>query len=175
MPEFMPEPCLTLETKEDVIAALADTSWKDQPYPYEYRVKSVWLISLIEEIIATTGRYFAYNSEVKRLAEQRLGYPAQNDAYYSKENNPLSTLIYNAQCYQRSDKLRAAGYQPMTQALIEEAFAKAAKIEIISDSLLGGPRPVVLNAREIGGKVYAMQPRKRKYHIAPGGQPAKII
>ena len=95
MPEFMPEPCLTLETKEDVIAALADTSWKDQPYPYEYRVKSVWLISLIEEIIATTGRYFAYNSEVKRLAEQRLGYPAQNDAYYSKENNPLSTLIYN--------------------------------------------------------------------------------
>ena len=30
----------------------------------------------------------------------------------------------------------------MTQALIEEAFAKAAKIEIISDSLLGGPRPL---------------------------------
>lgn len=112
MPEFMPEPCLTLETKEDVIAALADTSWKDQPYPYEYRVKSVWLIGLIEEIIATTGRYFAYNSEVKRLAEQRLGYPAQNDAYYSKENNPLSTLIYNAQCYRAATSYAPPAISP---------------------------------------------------------------
>ena len=111
MPDFMPEPSRVLETLADLIGALANSEeWQSQPYPYGWHVKSLWLIALIDE--STAARGFAYNSEVKRLAEERLGYPPKPDAAYSNESDALSQLIYNAQRYRRSDALRAAGYAP---------------------------------------------------------------
>ena len=45
---------------------------------------------------------------------------------------------------------------------------------MFSEGLLGSSVQR-LNPKEIGGKVYAMIPKKRKYHIRPEGQPVKIV
>ena len=169
MPNFMPEPSLTLDTIEDVRAALANPDeWYEMPFPRSWRVKSQWLIGLIDEY-AATGK-FPYNAEVQRLAEARLGIPRQDD-----NGSALSRLVYNAQRFRRSDQLRADGYAPLTQAMIEEVFARRAHIELMAESVLGNPAPTLLNVREIDGGRYAMLPRKRKWAVKPDGQPAKIV
>ena len=161
---LMPEPSLYLETIDDLRQALVDLSWDGKSYPSKWKVKSQWLIDLIEELSTDD---FAYNSDVLREAEKRLGgYPDRTPAGYSQEGSPLSTLIYNAQRYRRSDKLKALGYQPMTQELIEEAFQRGRKIDM---------QGVVLSVKEKSGKRYAMKSRKRVWAVSPQGQPAKIV
>ena len=136
--------------------------------PFAWRIKSCWLIALIDQY-AATGQY-PYNSAVQRVAEKRLGIAQQSDS-----GSALSQLVYNAQRFQRSDQLQAAGYQPLTQTMIAEAFAKAAHIELFGESLIGNPGPVRLNVRNIDGTLYAMRPHKRKYAVQPVEQPAKIV
>ncbi len=63
----------------------------------------------------------------------------------------LLLLIYNAREYRQSDALRAAGYEPLTQAIIEEAHRTGAVIEC-----LGGLRLRTAVGRD---KVYAFKPR----------------
>ena len=173
MAEFMPEPSLTLATREDVIAALADETLWTRPYPFSWRIKSDWIIGLIDEIVAT-GRY-PYNATVKTLACQRLGYPAMSDAEYAKEGDNLSRLVYNAQGFRRSDQFIAAGYTPFTPAMLDEAYTIGAKVEVAGETLLGGSAATVLTPKDIDGKLYAMLPRKRTRHLPPMGQPAKIV
>ena len=173
MAEFMPEPSLNLATREDVIAALADETLWTRPYPFSWRIKSVWIIGLIDEIVAS-GKY-PYNATVKKLACERLGYPSMSDAEYAKEGDNLSRLVYNAQGYRRSDQFIAAGFTPFTPAMLDEAYTIGAKIELAGESLLGGPVLVFLTPKDIDGKLYAMLPRKRTRHLPPMGQPAKIV
>jgi hypothetical protein len=181
MTQFQPEPVLILESDKDVAecvtqcvvrkgrdgvnsdySSIADffglVSSRDV-----YRIKSTWLIALIDEIAAST---YPYNSTVQRAAETRLGIPAQPD-----NGSLLSLLIYNAQGYRRSDKLIAAGFRPLTQRMLEDAFRLKAQIATAGD-VCGDS---VYNVRMVSGKLYAMKPRKRKWAAQISGQPARIV
>jgi hypothetical protein len=172
MIEFMPEPTLILENKDD-LAALLDTKPEAEIRLHRHRIKSRWLIGLIDEI-AASGRY-PYNATVNKLACERLGYPPKSEAEYSREGTALSWLIYNAQNFRRSDQFIAAGYTPFTPAMLDEAYTIGAKVEVAAETLLGGSAVIVLTPKDIDGKLYAVLPRKRTQHLPPMGQPAKII
>jgi hypothetical protein len=169
MSTFKPSPVLVLETQEQVREAIA-TQQRDTLFGFRgmdiYRIKSLWLIDLIRDIISANGRDFAYNADVKKLAEQRLGFPPKPEAEYSREGDVLSLLIYNAQCYRQSDELYAAGYVPFTEAMLAEAHQAQKAIVTLGGKTL---KPRVLN-----GKLYAMEPRKRRYAVAAMGQPARF-
>jgi hypothetical protein len=157
MSDFKPEPVLHLVTMEDTRRALIEPSWyadRDS----RWNVKSDWIISLIDEI-EQAGSY-PYNADVQRLAESRLGVDPSPDS-----GNPLSTLVYNAQCYRRSDQYRAQGFAPLTQAMIDAAGA-GANIET-----QGG----TYNVREVNGQLHLMKPRARVYRVSVIGQPARIV
>ena len=156
MSDFMQEPYLILHTQADVAAALRDTSWMKLPYPQSYRIKSVWLISLIDEIEAS-GK-FPYNADVLEMAENRLGMPPRpKRSDYSQEGSPLSQLIYNAQQYHHSDRLRTNGFVPLTADLVEKLGAGARLLT------KGGQTLVI---KKIHDQLYAMEPRKRKYAVS---------
>jgi hypothetical protein len=170
MAEFMPEPSLVLETADDLRAALADTAWMHREYPYSWRVKSVWLIGLIDEIVAADReRDFAYNLDVQRQAEARLGIPPMDE-----NDSPLSRLVYNAQQYRRSDRLRAEGFEPFTDDLVARAWRSTRAIELQGENMLGGTVRARLAVRQIAGKLYAMPPKARKRYFRPSGQPARL-
>lgn len=160
MSEFMPEPSLTLETQADLAAVLA-TMPEAEIRSCRQRIKSVWLIGLIDEI-AASGQY-PYNATVNKLACERLGLPTADSNH---EGTALSWLVYNAQNFRRSDQLIAAGFTPFTPAMLNEAYTIGAKIETVSNTL---------TPKEIDGKLYAMLPKKRKRYIPTSGQPAKIV
>jgi hypothetical protein len=172
MSEFQPEPLITLLTMEDVHKALSKS--KDAPFGLRgldrYKIKSRWLIELIDEIVST-GSY-PYNATVKRLAESRLGFPPKRDSEHSNENDTLSLLIYNAQSYRRSDRLRTQGFEPFTEEVLERAFSLGRLLELESDVRQEVPP---FKVRRIGGKLYAMRPKKRKYYLRPEGQPIRLI
>jgi hypothetical protein len=174
MAEFMNEPVVTLLTQEDVREAMLHQRKECCGYKGSdiYRIKSAWLISLIEEIVAT-GQ-FPYNADIKKLAEQRLGLPAKPEAEYSQEGDVLSLLIYNAQNYRRSDKLIADGYQPFTPELLQRAHEEGRTLELFSTGLMGSS-VFKLNVRKIGNELYAMRPKKRKEYIPPRGQPVRLV
>ena len=176
MSEFMKPPVLVLASMEDVRRAMNDpkiTASRKEIASDPWLVKSIWLIELIDEI-AATGEY-PYNSTVKHLAEQRLGLPPQSHAYYAKEGDTLSLLIYNAQRFRGSDRLTAAGFSPLTQDMLIQAFNKKLQIELWSDNLFGGASLVRLNVKLINDMLYAMKPRKRHYAVQVLGQPARLV
>ena len=172
MSEFKPDPVLVLETREDVARFLASA---DDPLPKgmdRYRVESRWLESVIDAIEAT-GQY-PYNSTVRKAAEQELGYPLKPDAEYSRENCPISTLVYNAQCYRRSNKLRAAGYVPLTQALIDEV-GEGGKLKSANGEVLTIRRVPNAVSLHTDSKLFAFRPRKRVNAVWPQGSPVQVI
>lgn len=170
---------LTIGERRDLDAAgikttpMVDNSWT---------VKSVWLIGLIDEIIASTGRDFAYNAEVKKLARERLGLPALDDKGNATEGDALSRLIYNAQNYRHSDKLQADGFVPFTPELLERV-REGGQIQphvtelfkIVVNGQESKTEPTVYNVRTVNGKLYAMKPRKRNAALCPNGQPVKVV
>lgn len=160
MSKFMPEPSRFLATAGETLEAIRNPEWMKAPHPFRWHVKSQWLCGLIDEY-AATGKY-PYNADVQRLAEDRLGIGPLPES-----GSPLSTLVYNAQNYRRSDMLIAAGFTSLTQDMIEDAFKLGLKIETRSG--------VQLTVREIDGKRYAFKPRKRKLAVMPDGSPAKLI
>lgn len=169
MSDFKGEPVLILESMDDLREALAKPDWYSAKGMYKYHVKSLWLVKLIDGMIAELGgsRDFVYNADVRIEAEDRLGgYPKRTQAEYCQEGTPLSTLIYNAQCYHRSDALYAAGYVPFTDGLIEEA-GEGGKIVTMSGT--------ILTVKRIDGKLYAMKPRVRKYAVQPMGQAVRML
>ncbi len=167
MSEFKEAPLATLALMGDVKAAIETPDWRKarQKDKTEFRIKSLWIIGLINELLATSGRDFVYNADVKKLAEQRLGYPPKPEAEYSNEGDALSLLIYNAQCYRRSDDLIAKGYEPFTPALICRAGV-GGQITMRSG--------LVLNVREVSGRIYAMKKGARTNAAMPNGAPVKI-
>ncbi len=170
--EFMAEPVKTLETMEDVRAwingPVIELDWHEK-----YRVRSNWLVSIIDEV--TASGEFPYNSAIKRIAEERLGFPKKPDEYYANEGSPLSLLIYNAQRFRGSDNLRESGFEPLTQDLIDRALREEKSIEISGHNMIGGAVTQKFKVRTIQGKNYLMEPRKRKYCVPPKCQPAKLV
>ena len=188
MSYFEREPDLVLYTKADLKNALVneDQIFANMPkarYIGEEmennhmakRIKSVWLIALIDEITQTQ---YPYNSTVQREAEKRLGIEKQ-----SNNSSFLSALVYFAQSFRESDNLIANGFAPLTQEMIDQAFKLGGKIETHSEMVI----QIVVNGetqahkntqypvREKNGKVYAFVPRSSKRVLLVQGQPAKIV
>ncbi len=164
---ILPDPELTLPTMETVRDACAKNLrevWKRQDHPYLFRIKSLWIIELIAEIEASGG--VTANSVIKKLAEERLGYPPKREAEYSVEGDTLSILIYNAQNFRRSDELRARGFVLGDEAILLEAFATNRKLELPSGTLL--------TVRKLNGKPRAFLPRARTTYQEIGGYPVKL-
>ncbi len=177
----MPPPIISLPTMSEVMAALVDTGWWTNGNT-RYRVRSQWLIGLIEEVMAREKREFAYNAEVKALASERLG-TTLTHKQAAMEGDALSALVYNAQGYRRSELLVAEGFVPLTDQLLEEVGEGgqiAARVEnlftiVINGEKAGKPEPEVYIVRRVGGKLYAMKPRKRKYALGVHGQPVRVV
>lgn len=164
MAEFKENPVLILEDLEAVREFATGPDRRKGAGMDAYRIKSLWLISLIDEHVAS-GHY-PYNSCIKKLAEQRMGFPPKPEAEYSREGDNLSLLIYNAQCYRRSDQLHADGFIPLTTELIER-LGEGSKLE-----LQGG---TVLTIKSKHGRLYAMKPHARNYCVLPHGDPVRIV
>lgn len=163
--DFFMDPSLVLETGEDLRDAVRDdlrVVWRKQPHPFQYRVRSEYLVNLVEQLPRSPGGV-VYNCDVKRAAIDRLGLPEED---VHTEGTTLSLLIYNAQQFRRSDEYRRDGFVPFTRALIDQAGAGG---KILTH---GG---AVLNVREAQGKLYAFAARRRKYAMSPIGNPVKII
>lgn len=158
--EFTVKPALVLRGEEELRQAILQPEWENLPGLGKWHVQSDWLCALIAEIKAT-GQY-PYNSVVQREAEARLGL-----SRYPDSSSPLSTLIYNAQGFLSNDTLREAGYVPLTEDLLEEAFRT--RQEMVTPT---GTRMV---AREVSGKRYAMEPQRRKYAVLVSGQPVRLV
>lgn len=167
MSYFMPAPKIVLKTMEDVKSAIALD--REDYGDLRYGVRSDWLVSIIKEVKASGE--FPYNAVIKKAASEELGLPVSD---YSNEGDMLSLLIYNAQQYARSDACCEAGYEPLTQALIERAFHSKMKIECLGDSVLGQNRST-FTPRNVKGVIRAMLPKSRKYHTPPQGQPARLV
>lgn len=102
------EPSLVLcgiEEVREAIARSARAEWLELPDQYAFKIKSDWLITIVAEIVTRQG--IAYNAQVKKRAEEMLGMSPQNEAYYAKEGDTLSLLVYNAQCFYRQERDRA--------------------------------------------------------------------
>lgn len=188
MSYFEAEPDLILYTEADLKNALVNENqiFADTPrakYIGEEtknnhlakRIKSLWLIALIDEVAQTQ---YPYNSTVQREAEKRLAIEKQSD-----NSSFLSALVYFAQSFRNSDRLVANGFSPLTQAMLEQAFKVNGKIEIhnevIFEIIVNGEKQEHENTRypvrEKHGKVYAFVPRSSKRVLLVQGQPAKIV
>lgn len=158
---------LHLHDADDLRNALDNPEWMNWTHPRSWQVRSEFIIGIIREIVSE-GQY-PYNSTVQRRVESRLGIPEQGD-----NGTALSRLVYNTQGFRHSDDRIAAGYEPATQEVIERA-GEGGEIQLEGESLIGKIAYATFKVRSIGGNLYAMQPRKRKYALAPNGQPVKII
>ena len=166
MSQFKEAPVLVLETLEDVRTFIQKPRNElKHLVSDQFRIKSLWLIALIDEIVAI-GKY-PYNADVALLADERLGNPVKPYTEYSRDGTTLSLLVYNAQCYRRSDQLYADGYVPFTESVLKTAYEQGKGIHLRSES-------VPLRVRNKSGKLYAMKPSMRKFHIAPQGQPVRL-
>ena|SRR5436190_6982689 len=140
-------------------------------------VKCLPVIEALDAIVAR-GQY-PYNYEAEMEAMKRMGLPmgewGTHKHRMADRQTALGWLVYRAQAFRRSDILRAEGYAPLTDAMVAEAFARKAKIEVSGENMLGGKAQATFNVREIGGRVYVMRPFMRKHAVAVVGQPARIV
>ena len=172
MSEFMPTPTIVLHGKQELLDALNNPYWdqeKDDSM-LRWKIKSDFIIECIQEI-QNSGKY-AYNADVNRLVSEKLKLPEHD---YNSSNTPLSTLVYNAQCYKRSDDLYNRGYVPLTQSMVNQAYDQKSKIEFLGDTGYFGTSCNTYNTRKIGDKIYLMKPRVRKWYVRIEGQPARIV
>lgn len=186
MSDFEPEPTLVLSTDAETRAWIEANPRDGYECGSAYTIKGERKVSLctlsdgvkslpiIEVIAAIEARGdYPYNATVEREARIRLGLPEAGEI--GNEQTPIGWLVYRAQGFRRSDLLRADGFEPLTDALVQNAFERKAGIEIAGHNMLGGKVRERFTVRQIGGKVYVMRPRKRKYAVAVVGQPARIV
>jgi hypothetical protein len=153
---FCQPPAHTITGKDDLAAALADPDFVCDVHT---RVEATYLFDLISEIITTTNDT-AYNASVYALACERLN--LSYAPYHSQDKNEtLGWLVYWAQEFRRNHRDVAAGYRPLTQAMIQEAYQRKAKLEVKGDW-----QNHIYNPRLISGKYYAMKPGARNHYLA---------
>lgn len=200
------QPTHVLDTIDDVRDALANTDWiKETPTPitadqeknlqaagikarpttsHRFTTKSLWLISLIDELAGPTNPdRTVYNSEIKAEAHKRLFGTTLTHADAAKEGDALSALVYNAQCYRHSDRLTQQGYVPLTQELIdrtgEGGFIEPHQPKLFTIVVNGNDAtdttPDRYPIKNINGKLYAVKPKHRNKVLAAHGQPVKAI
>lgn len=152
MARFMPEPKITLHSREETLHALANTEWMNDSKS-RWNTKSIWLCQQLDEFEKTVG--FPYNESVQSWIEvkERIG-------PFRTSGSPLSTLIYNAQRYRNSDQLRKQGWQPPTAEILNEAISGNRKVEVLLDSIFGSSIKVCKIVL-VNGMYYAIPPRAR--------------
>lgn len=165
MSEFMSKPEREL-TREETLELLRSGAPLPETGLSKFRIKSQWLCDLLNEREAT-GEY-QYNATFQRWFEREFNLMPSGE-----NGSVLSTLIYNAQCYRRSDKLQADGWRPASSDLLQEAFDRKAKVELCTDGLMGSGI-TTLNVRQINGQLYAMKPRARNKAVMLMGQPMRL-
>ena len=138
---------ITLRGEAELRDLLANPVWKDGDDGW--KTDSDFIRAVIDEIVQ--GGNYPYNSDVQREVERRLSVPRQGDS-----GTPLSRLIYTTQTFRHDERLKAEGWQPMTQEVVDEAFRIGGKIELRGDFTRQ-----IFNVRKIGGKCYAMKPNAR--------------
>jgi hypothetical protein len=164
---FMPAPSVILTDKAATLEALKNyQDWWNRPHPFKWLVKSQWLC---DELNRMEQDGYVYNAEALRAIEK-----AEGIGPYDENGSPLSLLIYNAQGFRRSDALRAQGFEPGTPEMLQAAFEQGLKIELYHDSILGGSSVNSLTVKQFDGKLYAMQPRKRRYAVDIIGKPVRL-
>jgi hypothetical protein len=157
---------MTLTGKDELRAALSNPEFVCDVCT---RVESTYLMRLIVKIIRETEDT-AYNASVYQLACQEL--ELDYAPYHTPEKNEtLGWLVYWAQEFYRNHRDVVAGYQPLTQDLIVEAYNRKGKLEVKGDF-----QRHIYNPRLISGKYYAMKPGARNHYlrIYPGMQ-ARIV
>jgi len=164
--QFTYEPIATLETKEQVCELLKSANEEKSVFHNydKWRIKSVWLINLIDEIAA--GGQFPYNDLVVEVATSRIG---------DIHNKFLGILVFNAQKFREHDQLIRSGYMPFTPELLRDAYETGKRIQILGETVLGTDAAVILTPKMMHGNLYAMLPNKRTKHFPPQGQPVKIV
>jgi hypothetical protein len=163
MSEFLPDPAKVLPDKESLLHAIQHPEeWFHTEEKWQTR--SDFLITLIDRIEAS-GHY-PYNADVRVLAHEELGLEPISYKDAHNEGNPLSWLIYKAQGYRRSDKLRADGYEPLTAELLERAAKMKAKVQIGT---------YLCTPKKVGDRWFAFKPRARTNAFLPNGAPVKIV
>jgi len=165
--KFETVPSIHLRTREDLLAFLSDP-FQEMAWPEKYNVRSDYVIEVLNRLALEAGGIWktVYNARAKQVLSQDLfGIELSNEAAH-RENDKLSTLIYNAQGFRRADVLKSLGFVVGTEEMLREALVKKMLVE--------GAGGTICVPREIRGSIYAMVPRSRTKHY-PLGQPMRLI
>lgn len=141
-------------------------------------VRSDAAVECINLIIAEGG--YPYNRDARMRLCTRLGFPFREE---DENNSGTSWLIYYAQNYARSDRLKRDGFAPLTEDMAREAIAKKAGVEVAGHNFLGGEvAEVYRRIVDIPGHgLVLMRPRVRNrgIHCDPakrsGDCPARVV
>jgi hypothetical protein len=159
MSDFEKPPFANLPDESALRTALTETSWMDNN-PFTNRVRSQFIIDTMNEIVA--GGQYPYNTVVMRNVERKLGIEKQHD-----NSSPLSMLVYLAQQFRHSEDFVNAGFVPLTQELVNEAYTAKEKILCANGSLY---TPRIHN-----GEILLFLPRVRNRCLMIQGQAVKRV
>lgn len=184
MSYFKPAPKLNLETTQELLDLLNSGKYPDGFTAADtFDIRSTYIVEAIKDVMKRENRNMAYNTEVTALVRERLGLETLPDEISADEGSMLSRLVYNAQCYRRSEEYVAEGYEPFTEELVEKAFQLGKKIDVRSESfitiIVNGVKQAeqksLLTVRMIEGKLYPFRPRKRNKYVIADGRPARLV
>jgi hypothetical protein len=183
MSYFKPAPQLNLETTQELIDLLRAGTYPDGVDTFS--IRSTYIVEAIKDVMKRENRDMAYNTEVVALVRERLAEFISDlpKEVIADEGSMLSRLVYNAQCYRRSEEYVAGGYEPFTDELVQMAFEQGKKIDVLSDTgitIIVNGEPYVapksyLTVRKIADKLYSFRPRMRNKYVIPDGRPAKLV
>lgn len=184
MSYFMPAPKLNLETTQELLDLLNSGKYPEGFTAMDtFEIRSTYIVEAIKDVMKRENRDMVYNTEVTALVRERLGLESLPKEISADEGSMLSRLVYNAQCYRRSEEYVAEGYEPFTEELVAKAFALGKKIDVRSESIftivVNGvkqiPEKSFLTVRMIEGKLYSFRPRKRNKYVIADGRPARLV
>lgn len=181
MSYFKPAPQLNLDTTQELIDLLRAGTYPDGVDTFS--IRSTYIVEAIKDVMKRENRDMAYNTEVVALVRERLVLEGLPKETVADEGSMLSRLVYNAQCYRRSEENVAEGYEPFTEELVQRAFEQGKKIDVKSDlgiAIIVNGEPYVapksyLTVRKIADKLYSFRPRMRNKYVIPDGRPAKLV
>ena len=181
MSYFRPAPKLNLETTQELLDLLHSGKYPEGFTTADtFAIRSTYIVETIKEVMK---RDIAYDTEVTALVRERLGLETLPKEISANEGSMLSRLVYNAQCYRRSEEYTAEGYEPFTEELVKKAFRLGKKIDLRSESfitvIVDGvkqiPEKSFLTVRMIEGKLYSFRPRNRNKYVVADGRPVRLV
>ena len=142
-----------LHGESELIDALNNPEVWDDHHMSKWQVASDFIAEIRAEI-ELSGKY-PYNDTIANLTAQRLNIPITSF---------LGTLVYNTQGWVSDKKKSDAGWEIITQEMIDTAYANKQKIEVMQEGYLFTTKNLY-NVRKIGSKCYAMKPHARNWAL----------